>query len=205
MPKTKVSLDTLREYLPANTYELVVPLLNKHKVHLTITRMRQTKLGDFRSAYEGSNHRISINGNLNKYSFLLTLLHELAHLLAYEKYGHKIQSHGKEWKHVYAGVLKTFLAYQIFPADIVNELQLTIHNPSASSCAEESLQRVLMRYDEQKPGVIPVEKVEVGKKFRISNGMLFQKGEKIRKRYKCIEVATGRIYLFSPIYEVFEI
>lgn len=205
MAKTKLPFDTLKEYLPAGTYELVMPLINKHKVHLTITRERQTKLGDYRNAHAGLNHRISINGNLNKYSFLVTLLHELAHLLAYEKHGHTIQAHGQEWKHTYAGVLKTFLQHQIFPADVTDELQSTIHNPLASSCAEESLQRVLMKYDKPKPGVKLVEEVEVGKKFRTHNGIVFQKGERIRKRYKCVEIATGKIYLFSPIYEVIEI
>ncbi|MES2777816.1 MAG: SprT-like domain-containing protein [Bacteroidota bacterium] len=205
MAKEKLPFDALRQYLPDNTFELVMPLIELHKVHLTITRERQTKLGDYRNAHAGRNHRISVNGNLNKYSFLITLLHELAHLLAYEQYGNRIAAHGREWKHIFAGVLRDFLQHHIFPADITKELQASLHNPAASSCAEEGLQRALMNYDKRKPGMKRVEELSPGKNFRISNGRAFTKGELIRKRYKCVELATGKMYLFSPVYEVMEI
>lgn len=204
MAKEKLPFDALRQYLPDNTYELVMPLIQQHKVHLTITRERQTKLGDYRNAHAGHNHRISVNGNLNKYSFLITLLHELAHLLAYELYGNRIQAHGREWKHIFAGVLRDFLQHQIFPTDITRELQASLHNPAASSCAEEGLQRALMNYDKRKPGMKRIEELTEGKQFIIANGRAFQKGERMRKRYKCTELATGKMYLFSPVYEVME-
>ncbi len=205
MAKQKLPFDALRQYLPDHTYELVMPLIQQHKVHLTITRERQTKLGDYRNAHAGHNHRISVNGNLNRYSFLITLLHELAHLLAYEQYGNRIQAHGREWKNLYAGVLKDFLQHQIFPEDISKELQASLHNPAASSCAEEGLQRALMNYDQRKPGVKRIEEIGTGAHFIIANGRAFVKGEIMRKRYRCTELATGKIYLFSPVYEVMEI
>ncbi len=204
MAKEKLPFDALRQYLPDNTFELVMPLIQQHKVHLTITRERQTKLGDYRNAHAGRNHRISVNGNLNKYSFLITLLHELAHLLAYEQYGNRIQAHGREWKHIFAGVLRGFLQHHIFPTDITRELQASLHNPAASSCAEEGLQRALMNYDKRKPGMKRIEELTEGKQFLIANGRAFQKGELMRKRYKCTELATGKMYLFSPVYEVME-
>ena len=204
MPKEKQPLDALREYMPPNSFELVIPLIQQHKVQLTITRERQTKLGDYRNAYGNQNHRISVNGNLNKFSFLITLLHELAHLLAYEQYGHRIQAHGKEWKNIYAGILKSFLQQGIFPADIATELHISTNNPAASSCAEEGLQRVLKNYDRKIAGMKMVEQITNGKQFRMSNGRIFQKGERVRKRYQCLEIATGKMYLFSPVFEVME-
>ena len=36
----------------------------------------------------------------------------------------------------------------------------------------------------------------------MKNGRTFRKLERIRKRYRCIEIKTGLIYLFSPIAEV---
>jgi predicted SprT family Zn-dependent metalloprotease len=71
----------------------------------------------------GKNHRISVNGNLNKFSFLITLLHELAHLLAFENYGNRIQAHGKEWKFVYSNLLKDFIDKKIFPPDVESALK----------------------------------------------------------------------------------
>jgi SprT protein len=202
MAKEKVAFEALKDYLPINSFELVMPLILQHKVHLTITKERQTKLGDYRNAHAGKNHRISVNGNLNKYSFLITLLHELAHLLAFEQYGHTIQSHGKEWKQVFSQVLASFLNHHIFPDDVAKEVKKSLKNPAASSCAEEGLQRVLMNYDRKKIGIKTVETIPQGTNFKLSNGRVFTKGEKIRKRYRCLEIATAKIYLFSPIFEV---
>ena len=92
MAKQEVPLLQLQSYLPEGSFEDVHYYLQHYKVHLTITRQRQSILGDYRHAYEGKAHRISINGNLNKYNFLITLLHELAHLFTYERYGHRVQA-----------------------------------------------------------------------------------------------------------------
>jgi hypothetical protein len=135
MPAHKHSFEALKAICPKEHLILVMPLILHHKVHLTVSRHRQTKLGDYRNAYAGKNHRISVNGNLNAFAFLITLLHELAHLLAFEKYGNRIQPHGKEWKLIYAGILKDFLEHSVFPDDIAAELNATLKNPAASSCA----------------------------------------------------------------------
>ena len=164
MSTEKASFEALKQYIPDGSYEWVMPLILQHKVHLTITRERQTKLGDYRHAWAGKNHRISVNGNLNRYAFLITLLHELAHLLAFDQYGHRIAPHGKEGKQVYSDVLKVFLQQHLFPDDIAAELRAIMHNPPASSCAEENLQRILNRYDRKRNGVKLVEQLEQGKK-----------------------------------------
>src|SRR6266542_884370 len=143
-------MHALATFLPEGSFENVVHYLHQHKVHLTVTRERKSVLGDYRNAVHGKNHRITVNGNLNKYAFLITLLHELAHLLTHEQYGHRIAAHGKEWKKLYAQLLANFIEKKIFPADIENELQRSLTNPAASSCAEESLMRVLRKYDERK-------------------------------------------------------
>ncbi|CAN5446848.1 SprT-like domain-containing protein [soil metagenome] len=205
MAANKHSFEALKAYLPEGSFELVMPLILQHRVHLTISRHRQTKLGDYRNAHGNKNHRISVNGNLNKYSFLITLLHELAHLLAYEQFGNRIQPHGSEWKKTYGSVLKDFLAQHLFPNDIANELKATLHNPAASSCAEDELQRILMRYDAKKPGMKMVEQLTTGQHFKIAGGRVFVKGEVIRKRIKCFELPAMKAYLFSPLYEVMEV
>ena len=205
MPANKHSFEALKTYLPDGSFELVMPLILQHRVHLTITRHRQTKLGDYRNAWGNKNHRISVNGNLNKYSFLITLLHELAHLLAFEQFGMRIAPHGTEWKKTYGAILKDFLSKQLFPADIANELTATLHNPAASSCAEDDLQRILMRYDVKKNGVKLVEQLTKGQHFRIPGGRVFVRGEIVRKRIKCFELPDMKPFLFSPLYEVMEV
>lgn len=195
-------MHALAAYLPEGTFDKVVEYLNHYKVHLTVAKERKSILGDYRNAIPGKNHRITVNGNLNKYSFLITLIHELAHLLTYEKYGHKVMSHGKEWKQLYGSLLATFVQHNVFPADINVALRQSIDDPAASSCAEEGLMRVLRKYDARKQNMHLVEELPADALFKTSDGRIFKKGEKLRKRYRCQEVKTGLVYLFSPIYEV---
>ena len=96
MSRQEAPLEYLQRYLPAGAGELVMQYLHHYKVHLTITRERKTLYGDYRHATRDRNHRISVNGNLNKFSFLITLVHELAHLLTFQQYGNRVASHGKE-------------------------------------------------------------------------------------------------------------
>jgi SprT protein len=202
MPKQEAPLLQLQSYLPAGSFEEVLYYLQHYHVHLTISRQRQSVLGDYRHALPGRNHRISVNGNLNKFAFLITLLHELAHLFTYEKFGHRVAAHGREWKDEFSKILAKFLLQKVFPPDIEKTLLQTLKNPAASSCGDEKLLRVLHRYDDQKEGIQLVEQLPDGALFLIKGGRIFKKGEKIRKRYKCVEVKTGKYYLFSAVYEV---
>lgn len=202
MPKQEAPLLQLQSYLPAGSFEEVLHYLQHHKVHLTISRKRESILGDYRHAHSDKNHRISVNGNLNKYAFLITLLHELAHLFTYEKFGGRVMAHGREWKDEFGKILAKFLLQKIFPPDIEKALMNTLKNPAASSCGDEKLLRVLHNYDEKPAGVHLVEQVPAGVLFSIKGGRIFKKGEKIRKRFKCMEVKTGKFYLFSAVYEV---
>ncbi|HRN56335.1 MAG TPA: SprT-like domain-containing protein [Agriterribacter sp.] len=200
--KNEAPLVTLNAYLPAGAYHTVMQYLQHYKVHLTITRERRSVLGDYRFAVHGKNHRISVNGNLNAFAFLITLLHELAHLIAFEKYGNRIVSHGKEWKQVYGEILHQFLLLGIFPPDIAKEIKITMRSPAAGSCAEDGLIRVLRKYDGEENDKKLVEEISVGASFRTDDGRIFKRGDQLRKRIRCIEIKTGKIYLFSPVYEV---
>lgn len=201
MPKKEAPLEAIKRYIPANAAAPILDYLNHYKVHLTITRERKSVLGDYRHATASHTHRISINGNLNKYSFLITLIHELAHLVTFIQFKHAVDPHGKQWKNIYASLLKDFLDPGIFPEDILASLKQSMHDLPASSCSDEKLMRVLRKYDHVQPGFILIEQIPEGQVFDAGNGKLFKKGKKLRKRYQCQEVGTGRIYLFSPVYE----
>jgi hypothetical protein len=202
MPKEKVPLQQLQEYLPDDTYDAVIHYLQQYSVQLTITRQRQSILGDYRHAWKDKGHRISVNGNLNKFSFLITLLHELAHLLTFDQYNNKVQPHGKEWKTIFGKLLSQFIEKKVFPDDITQALLRSIHNPSASSCGDTHLLRTLQQYDKKKEGVSRVENLSPGSAFIIKGGRKFILEEKIRTRFKCKEIETGKSYLFNGLYEV---
>ncbi|HSU29087.1 MAG TPA: SprT-like domain-containing protein [Chitinophagaceae bacterium] len=202
MPKQEVPLQQLSNYLPPGTYEPVIAFLEKYKVHLTVSRERKSILGDYRHRTHHENHRISVNGNLNIYAFLITLVHELAHLLTYEVHGNKVMAHGKEWKKIYASLLNEFLQNKTFPPPIEKELIRSYENPSASTCAEDGLLRELRKFDPKKSDLRLLEELPADALFKIHDGRIFQRGKQLRKRFQCKEVKTGRVYLFSPVHEV---
>jgi len=202
MSKTEAPLDAIKKYIPESSAQRVLDYLNQHKVHLTITRERKSVLGDYRHATSYNAHRISVNGNLNKYSFLITLIHELAHLITFTQYKNRVDPHGNEWKRIYGHMLKDFLKPDIFPPEILYMLKESLHNLPASSCSDEKLMRILRKYDLSGNGLVLVEQIGEGRLFDAGKGKMFRKGKKLRKRYQCVEVATGKLYLFSAIYEV---
>jgi SprT protein len=202
MPKKEAPIDHLRRWIPAGAAQLALDYLHHYHVHLTITRERKSVLGDYRHATRTSNHRISVNGNLNQFSFLITLIHELAHLVTFMEYSNRVAAHGKEWKAIYRKMLEEFIKLSVFPGDVLAAIKKSLHNLPASSCADEDLMRVLKRYDDNPGEFLLVEQIPEGGCFSLEDNRLFRKGKKLRKRYQCVELATGKLYLFSPIYEV---
>ncbi len=196
-------MQALTAFLPDKSFEPVVQYLNHYKVHLTVTKRRKSVLGDYRHAGYGKNHRISINSNLNKYEFLVTLLHELAHLLTFEQYGNRVEAHGKEWKHSYSKLLIDFINRKIFPADIEKALHQSVINPAATANGETALLMVLRKYNEVKrEGYFTIAEIPMRSVFQTDDKRVFRKEEKRRTRYICTEIKTGLKYTFSPMYEV---
>ncbi len=201
MPKKEAPLSYLDNYLPAGASEKLLEYLHRYQVHLTITRNRRSILGDYRHATRSDNHRISVNGSLNKYAFLITLIHEIGHLVTFQQYGNRVNSHGREWKLAYRLILEDFLHLKLFPPDLHKALLKSLHNLPASSCSDINLTRVLKNYDLRDKTML-VEDVPEGALFKTSDGKIFKRGRQIRKRIECAELQTGKLYLFSPVYEV---
>lgn len=177
--------------------------IEEYNFRFKITRSRNTKLGDFTPAQAGKPHKITVNHDLNKYSFLITLTHEVAHLIAFNKFRNKILPHGKEWKDEFKTLLMPFFNLNIFPEDVINSLKNYSQNPKASSCSDTQLIKSLKKYDNDNE-FIHLEDIPVKSIFKLRNGREFLKGDRIRKRYKCTEVRTGKEYLVSPVAEVIQ-
>ena len=90
----------------------------------------------------------------------------------------------------------------IFPQDILNALQQHLRHIKASSTADLKLQRVLKKYDKNAETLVTVESLPKGTRFRMKNGLVFQKGEKQRTRYKCLCETSGRWYFVAALAEV---
>lgn len=190
----------LERHLPTNLATEILGILKKKNVQLTITKKRSTKLGDYRRPTSAvSYHRISVNGSLNKYSFLITLVHELAHLEVFESFKSKVLPHGIEWKGTFGQMLKNLLARNVFPDDISMVLAKYAENPKASSVSDINLMLALKKYDDGNQPILndlPQEAVfQIGKK-------IFQKGQKRRTRFLCKELNSKRMYVISGLAEI---
>lgn len=193
----------LHKYIPEKAVPVIAEWIYRYDFKLRIKRSRSSKYGDYRPPVKGQNHLITINHDLNRYAFLITLVHEIAHLTNYNKHRDTVMPHGPEWKQEFKFLMKDFLHEEIFPTDVVAALRKYMMDPAASSCSDTHLLRTLKKYDHRENGVL-LEELALGTRFVYGANRLFEKGERVRKRFKCKELQTSRLYLFDPLTEVTE-
>lgn len=184
----------LRKYLPQGSELYAADLMEKHKIQLRIKNPRLTKLGDYRPPTSENSHRISINRDLNRFAFLITFMHEVAHLLNFENSGPRVPPHGIEWKREFQMVSGPIVKQNILPNDVHAALNRYLKNPKASSCTDAQLVRTLRNYDEASEWVL-VEEIPMGLIFETQDGRKFKKLEKMRTRFRCTELQSGKTYL----------
>jgi hypothetical protein len=192
--------ETLSKYIPEHAVKPVFEIIVANQVHLKIVNERVTRHGDYRKGLSGK-HEITVNASLNKYRFLITLIHEISHLVAFEKFGRNIKPHGNEWKYSFQIMMVPFIRPEIFPSNLLPLLARHFKNPTASSDTDATLALALKQYDAQNDKNYIFE-IPYGCVFRIPNVKIFKKIALRVKRYECIEVNSGRIYLFNPNAEV---
>jgi len=192
---------TLQKYLPERAVTPCFELIKTHGVHLKIVSHRVTRHGDYRRMPNGL-HQITVNASLNKYRFLITLVHEIAHLVAFETYGRRIKPHGEEWKRTFQHLMVPFIRPEVFPSQLLPIIANHFKNPKASSSTDARLSIALKTFDMEERKHSYVYELPMGSVFRLYNGKLYKKGKKKVKRYECVELATGRLYLFQPNAEV---
>jgi len=192
----------LKDYVPLEAAQLLAQWITDSSCQFTISGNRRSKFGDYRPPFGGKGHRISVNYNLNQYAFLITTVHEFAHLKTWKEHKNKVKPHGLSWKNNFKVLMEPFFAMNLFPDDIKSAVSLYLSNPGASSCTDLNLFRTLQKYDEGEKEHVILEHLPENSTFVISTGRIFEKGQKLRKRYRCIERPSGKVYLFNPLAEV---
>lgn len=190
--------ETLKKYIPEASISLVVELLDKYPHQLKIVNQRQTKHGDFRLS-KNKEHQITVNNNLNQYQFLLTLVHEIAHLVTHLKHK-RVQPHGKEWKQNFQHLMLPFLHPTIYPKEILPHLANYLKNPKASTDSDVNLALAMKKFSEKSDKHFIFE-IPFGNDF-IFKKRIFRRGNKRRTRYECLELHSKKIYLFNQNAEV---
>ncbi|MBK6343971.1 MAG: SprT-like domain-containing protein [Flavobacteriales bacterium] len=192
------SLDALRGHLPEAAWPPVLEWLRAHPIQVRITRPRRSKLGDYRNDFRGSSPRITVNGDLNPYAFLVTLVHEFAHHAVFLE-SPRAEPHGAEWKRAYQRLLRPLLSPSVVPPDVLLALTLHLRRPAASSCTDPQLMRALHRHD-PRPGLL-LERLPERAVFGFHKS-LYVKGQRQRTRYRCMCLNDRRTFLMPPLIEV---
>ncbi len=191
------------KHVPKNAVQYCWDKWNEDPFNFYITKSRSSKLGDFRFRKDRRIQTITINCDLNPYQFLITYLHEVAHHVAYKKYGLGIKPHGKEWKTIFQGMLSPILSDLVFPLDILIPLKRYWLNPKASTGADLFLNKEVKKYNQKQDGhqEILLCDLKMGETF-ILRGRIFQKDATRRTRVLCLEISSGKKYLISAHAEI---
>jgi SprT protein len=183
----------LQTHVPASSLGYCFTLWKQSPFELKITKSRQTKVGDFTSRRTKNHPRITLNNDLNQYLFLLTYVHEVAHLRVYLEYGNKLDPHGEQWKSTFTDLMVPLLWESVFPEEILHELRRHMINPKASSFADTTLTQAFRRFD-RNTSHVELSQVPEGSIFRLQD-KYFRKGKLRRTRILCRELQSKRDYL----------
>lgn len=190
-------------HLPESAVPYCLQLWEETPFLFFVKSPRNTKLGDFRYRKDRTLQTITLNVDLNPYQFLLTLIHEVAHLRAFAQFGTTHLPHGPQWKALFKSLLDPLLQEPLFPRDLLVPLRLHMRNPAASSTRDLFLMKEMSKYDtaQEENQLLFLSDLGPGADFELA-GRKFKKGETRRTRILCEELTTGKKFLVSRLAKV---
>ena len=192
-----MSIEPIKKFLPVTSWPHLKNWFGQHRIHIRVTRDRNSKLGDYRKKPDGS-HQITINSTLQPDLFFFVLTHELAHLLAFHQYGQRILPHGKEWKSVFREMLHTSI--RVYPEDLQPVILHFARSPKANFMASDGLVRYFYPPGNGAQETF-VEALTEGDLF-IYRNQEFQVLHKLKKNYLCKNLKSEKRYIFKPLVSV---
>lgn len=192
-----MSILLLEKYLPQNTLPHLKEWFGDHAIHIKVTKGRHSKLGDYRKMPDQS-HQITINSTLQQELFFFVLTHELAHLLAFDRYGYRISPHGAEWKNTFRIMLLESIG--IYNNDLKPIILKFARSPKANFMASPELVKYfhIENYEDE---TSYIEDLQVGNHF-VYKKEKYLIEEKRKKNYLCVNIDTTKKYIFKPLARV---
>ncbi len=185
--------EILVKHLPASSVSYCLQLWQARPFKFKLRKSRQSKIGDF-SCKHGQTPQITVNNDLHPYMFLITYVHEVAHLHVHQQYGHRAEAHGEEWKNTFRDLLVPLLTAEVFPEKLLRGLKKHMVNPKASTYSDTELTELLREFDPKWSRATLLSEIPEGSLFGL-HGKWFRKGALQRTRVLCLELKTKRKFL----------
>ena len=183
----------LQQHLPASAVAYATLLWAEFPFDFKLRKTRLSKVGDF-TCRLGKTPQITINRDLHPCLFLMTYVHEVAHLRVHTVHGFKAEAHGGEWKSTFQALMEPILNGEIFPEPLLTGLKKHMAIPKASSFSDTELTQLFRAMDVRQKSAVLLSHIPEGSVFHLQ-GKWFTKGKLKRTRVVCHEVKTRRQYL----------
>jgi SprT protein len=199
----------LQKHVPAEAVDYCVQLWENKHFSFTVSRTRSSCFGNH--CYRpDKGHHITVNHDLNPHAFLLTYVHEVAHLKTFEdnqrtflqkmlkRRPKRIDPHGEEWKESFRVLMQPILNQTFFPKAILEPLEAYMQNPKASSVSYHPLAKALHLNDKEGEFLSDLDN---GQAF-VFRGNTYTKIEERRTRILCEDQTTRKRFLIAGIAKV---
>jgi hypothetical protein len=183
----------IKNHVPAEAVSYCIQLWLDKPFDFRLRKKRISKAGDF-SCHPGKTPRITVNHDLSLHEFLLTYVHEVAHLHVHHKFGFKAEPHGTEWKTTFQQLLNPLLIENIFPEPVLSCLKDHMADPMASTYSDGKLTRQLRTLDPRVKHITLLSDLPEGSIFDFQ-GRWYKKGKLKRTRVLCQEMKSKKQYL----------
>lgn len=185
--------DILNKHIPPTAVNYCLQLHQNTPFKFKLRKSRQSKVGDF-SCKHGGVPQITVNNDLHPYLFLITYIHEVAHLHVHQRHGHRVEAHGEEWKTSFRDLLQPVMTTEIFPDKLLRGLKRHMVNPKASTFSDPEMTELLRSVDARWSKATLLSEIPEGSLFGL-HGKWFRKGTLQRTRFVCLELKTKRKFL----------
>lgn len=183
----------LVQHIPAKAVDYCTSLWQELPFDFKLRKSRVSKVGDFTCRF-GKSPQITINRDLHPYLFLMTYVHEVAHLRVHKRVGFRAEAHGEDWKATFQTLMASLLIQEIFPEPLLTGLKKHMTSPKASSFSDSELTQLFRSVDRRELNTVLLSHIPEGSVFHL-HGRWFKKGKLRRTRVLCHEVKTRRQYL----------
>ena len=190
----------LQKHVPEAARAYCFDLWIRYPFRFTLRKSRQSKVGDF-ICRDGEAPHITVNADLHPYLFLVTYVHEVAHLVVHRTHGPRTEAHGESWKDVFRQLMLPLLVPEVFPKELLIRLRTHMQDPMASSFSDSDLTEAFRAHDPKWSRATLLSEIPVGSMFGL-RGKWFRKGQLQRTRFVCTEIKTKRIFLVPADFPV---